>query len=262
VTDWSFLLFFGAAVGAVGGFLAGAVGVGGGVVYAPAFHAIAPDAPMGVASSVSLVAIALTAAFSAYSHFRLGNVDLRCFFRLLPWLVFGAYFGLRAAFSLPASAVLLAMAALDLWIAWDLSQFQKKGSVSIPWLEPIALGVGFLSGMLGIAGGTMLVPLLRRSLSLRASVGTAAAAGWAMSLFALIVHGSLDADLWRAVPPSVQKTLAVTLVGLVVAAQAAARIGAWVHLRFEERLIRLSVSYFFIFLALFLGISAWLAKGG
>lgn len=62
------------AVGAVGGFFAGLLGIGGGILYIPAilkfFHK-----PMKVAQATSLAMVVIVAALGTVKHSMLGNID-------------------------------------------------------------------------------------------------------------------------------------------------------------------------------------------
>lgn len=174
----------GLAAGAVAGTMAGLAGVGGGLIYVPVFFMLMPDGESGTLSLEvlgSLVAVFITGFFSARAHWRLGHVERGSLRLLLPGLLIGAGLGLWSTLQIPEALILISMAALDAWIAWDYGrEVKSEGIKSIP-LVPFSGPVGYISGVLGIGGGTMLVPILRRSLSLREAVGTSAACGMIMA---------------------------------------------------------------------------------
>jgi len=181
--------------GGIGGCLAGLAGIGGGLIYVPVFYACLPHDAAGISLSVflSLLAIVFTGGFSAQNHYRLGHLDRPAAGRLLPGLIFGASLGLMLTLRLPEATVLAGLALLNTWLAWDYGR-PIKNHRGMPSLWLASVPVGYLSGILGIGGGTMLVPLLRRSLPLRKAVGTSALCGTLMAAAALTVNGLLISD--------------------------------------------------------------------
>ena len=63
------------AIGFIGGFAGGLLGVGGGVIYIPAMVLVL-DEQQHMAQGASLAAIVATAIVAGTTHFRRGNVDL------------------------------------------------------------------------------------------------------------------------------------------------------------------------------------------
>lgn len=223
----------GASAGAISGVLSGLAGIGGGLIYVPVFYACLPhdDAGVSLAIFVSLLAIVLTGGFSARAHHRLGHIDMDTARLMLPGLVLGASLGLMSTLHLPEAVVLASLALLDAWIAWD---YGRPMSVTRGWRSQglASLPIGYVSGSLGIGGGTMLVPLLRRSLPLRTAVGTSVICGMLMAATALAVNGLLvpawrpllEAHLWF-----VAGVLIAVLLVLPFATHWSARLHALVH---------------------------------
>jgi len=191
-------LVIGLAAGAIAGTLAGLAGVGGGLIYMPLFYVAMPGPGTGVAVQVfaSLIAVAMTGFFSTRAHWRLGHIDNDAATRLLPGLIIGAGLGLWSTLRLPGAWVLLTLAGLDAWIAFDYGREAKHGTVSRLPLALFSGPIGFLSGALGIGGGTMLAPLLRRFVALRFAVGTSALCGLMMALGAIAINMLLE-HRWR-----------------------------------------------------------------
>ena len=75
------LLFLLIVTGMISGFIAGMLGVGGGIVIVPILaylldsHGLHQSTPMHVALGSSLAIIVPTSILSARAHFRIGNVD-------------------------------------------------------------------------------------------------------------------------------------------------------------------------------------------
>jgi len=254
------MLCIGMAAGAVGGtlsgVLAGFAGIGGGLIYVPIFYACLPQDAAGVSLSVfiSLLAIVLTGGFSARAHYRLGHLDRPALGRLLPGLVLGASLGLMLTLHLPEALVLSGLALLDAWIVWDYGRPMKprRGGASL-W---VASGpIGYISGSLGIGGGTMLVPLLRRSLPLRQAVGTSSMCGTLMAAAALSVNGLL-VPAWRPLLLTqlwfVLGVLSAVLLVLPRATQWAARL----HASMDEQEIHLLLKGVFTVIAAAMALAA------
>jgi len=247
-TEFTFHLSYGLAIGVaggtIGGLLAGIAGLGGGLIYLPLFIATLPhlsEQGVGVAVIASLGGVFLTGLFSSRAHWKLGHVEKSSLLRLAPGLMLGATLGLMLTLKLPGHWILFGMALLDLWIVRDLSRThgeKSEGESQLPWSQaPLSLPIGFLSGGLGIGGGTMLVPLLRRSLSLRQAVGTAAACGFLMSGAAVVVN-LFAVDGWG---DALEGNLAFTIsawLGILTAIPLASYWAAELHKKHTEASMR------------------------
>jgi len=238
-------LLVGLFSGAMGGTLAGLAGLGGGLIYVPVFYALMPEGagPIAVPVIASMGAIVVTGSFSARAHWRLGNVDINAFKQLLPGLILGAALGLWLTLKIPEAVVLTGLALLDGWIAYDYGHGIRPGSIKPP-LGLYAGPIGYISGMLGIGGGTMLVPLLRRSLPLRKAVGTSAMCGMAMAAAAIIINLLLEAD-WRLNLGNQIPFLAGAWLGILLILPRTTRWSASLHATFAEETIRLSLKILF-----------------
>jgi uncharacterized protein len=183
-----------AAVGACAGTLAGLLGIGGGIVIVPALLVLLPvfgaggdwTAHQAVATSLAVVVAAGSA--SALSHHRRGAVRWALATRLLPGLLAGAATGAMLAAWLPGLwlqrlfAVFLLYSGVRLW----------RAAAAAPSARPLpgatattAAGgaIGALSAVLGIGGGTLLVPYMaHHGVPMRHAVGTSSACGVPLAL--------------------------------------------------------------------------------
>lgn len=249
-------LLIGIAAGGMGGVMAGLAGIGGGLIYVPIFYASMPNNAGGMASPVfaSLVAVAMTGFFSARSHWRLDHVDTDALKRLLPGLLIGSGLGLWSTLQLPEIWVLMALAILDGWIAFDYGRSPRRRSGSIPL--PLFSGpIGFISGALGIGGGTMLVPLLRRIAELRIAVGTSAACGAMMALGAVLLNTVFEQDWSQLLEPRIAWLIGAWL-GILMMLPLATGWAARVHARVSEAVMRALLKMIFMLLALILTLAA------
>lgn len=187
------------AGGALAGVLAGLLGVGGGIVIVPMLYhvlqayGVGADVAMPLAVGTSLSTIVLTSLVSARKHHRHGGVDwalLRAWF----WpVVVGVGVGTAAAQWVPAAGLRIGFGILAVLVAAHmlltarraLSPFDQLPRQSMQRL--LGVGVGAVSSLLGIGGGTVTVPLLSLfSYPIRRAVATAAVFGFVIAVPATI----------------------------------------------------------------------------
>ncbi|ATX80947.1 putative membrane protein YfcA [Mariprofundus ferrinatatus] len=245
-------LLVGLGAGLIGGALAGLAGVGGGLIYVPLFYLFAPPDTNGMAMHVfaSMVAVVMTGYFSARSHWHLGHVNGKKLVALLPGLVIGAAVGLWNTLQLSQFWILTALALLNAWVAFDYGRdFHLKLRKNMISTKLLAWPIGFISGTVGIGGGTMIVPLLRRTLPLKEAVGTASMAGVFMVLCAVILNFSLEPD-WVGVLVEDWQFLVGVWIGIVLIVPFSAHKAAALHGSVDEGKLRLALKTLFIALSL------------
>lgn len=203
------LLAFMLGVGAVAGVLAGLLGVGGGIVIVPAlfyvFTALGYPAQtlMHVCVATSLATIVLTSARSVHSHSKKGAVDLDLLKAWAPWIGAGAVLGVLAADRLKSELLMVVFGVAALAVAlhmafgrkdWRLADAPPAGAAR----GGVATGVGFLSVLMGIGGGTFGVPLLTLfGVAVHRAVATAAGFGLIIAIpstIGFILSGMGEAD--------------------------------------------------------------------
>jgi len=177
------------AAGVAAGFIAGLLGVGGGLVVVPAvFHALAfvpgdPALHMHMAVGTSLATIVPTGLRSARAHHARGAVDAPLLWRWGPAVLVGVALGSALA-GLVAGTVLsgifgvVAVAAAIYMAAFGQSARLAERLPREPARSALGAGIGAISAMMGIGGGTLSVPTLSLcGYPIRRAVGTAAAIG-------------------------------------------------------------------------------------
>lgn len=258
--DYTLLIYgitVGLLAGAAAGTMAGLAGVGGGLIYVPAFFMLMPlhkDGVISLAVLGSLIAVFFTGFFSARAHWRLGHVHRDSLKRLVPGLLIGAGIGLWSTLRIPDVIILFSLAALDAWIAWDYGKKLSGTKTGMP-LAPFSLPVGYLSGALGVGGGTMLVPLLRRILSLREAVGTSSACGMIMAGGAVVANLLLE-TAWHSMLNRQLMFLGGAWLGILLVLPHTAGWAASLHTRLGEEKLRLLLKIIFALLSATLAAAA------
>lgn len=180
--------------GAIAGFLAGLLGIGGGIVTIPAlFIAFAEvgvpmEWRMHSAIATSLTIIVATNISSVRAHHKKGSVDWGIVKTWWPAIMFGALAGSFLAKTLKTSdliylfAVLATLLGVKMLLPLDKLQLGTKlPNGFFRYFNPGV--IGFLSALKGIGGGSYSVPYLTLyGTPIHRAVGTASLAGIVISM--------------------------------------------------------------------------------
>lgn len=185
-----FLICLGIGVGA--GMLAGALGLGGGVVIVPAlifvFHGMGFDsaiiAKMAVATSLSTIIV--TSISAVCTHHQAGFVRWPVVLRLGAGIIFGAFAGAFIADWMKGEWLTRLFGLFAVLIALQMLLAGRRNVVAdAPERLPGALGLGLVglligsgSALFGIGGGSLTVPFLSHCrLKMQQAVAAASACG-------------------------------------------------------------------------------------
>jgi uncharacterized protein len=215
-----------AVSGVVAGFVAGMLGVGGGIVTVPVleyslrFAGVPEEYRLHIAVATSLAAIIPTSISSARTHHRKGAVDWQLAKRWGVPVVTGAVLGGIAASHAPLTVLASVFGTVALLIAakmllpldhWRVTDHVPGGvgGLVLPAL------IGAVSAMMGIGGGTLTVPTLSLcGYPIHRAVGTAAFFGIFISIPGTVTY--LLADAPAALPWATVGY--VSLIGLAIIA--------------------------------------------
>lgn len=229
-----------ALLGSFVGFLAGLLGIGGGLIIVPAlsslliiFNITDTEHVLVIAIATSLASILFTSTSSALAHHKNANVP----WAIAPWVMIGVAIGALlsgfAASFIPEKILRLVFASSVVFIALRmvLSVRNKRSSEKPLPAGPI-LGVfsavlGALSGLIGIGGGALLVPMLHYfSVDLKKAIGCAAACGIVIAFFGSIGYISAGWQLTDIKHGFVGFVYLPALLGIVITSWFTAPIGA------------------------------------
>ena len=203
-------------LGALAGVLAGLLGVGGGLVLVAALVWLLPTQGIPEASAVhvalatALGSILLTGLSSANAHRRRGSVLWPTVRWLVPGLLLGGWLGSALATRLDGDwlrgfiAVYCWLAALQLMLGWPRARDETTAAPRGPGWSAVGAGIGGISALVGIGGGSMTVPVLVwRGVRPVLAVGTSSACGVAIALASAASYafhgpapGALPAGSW------------------------------------------------------------------
>ena len=173
----------------VAGFMAGLLGVGGGIIIVPALYYAFTILDFDIATRMhisvgtSLAIIIPTSIISAKTHMEHKAVDINLVKSFGIFIVIGVIGGTFFAVNLRTSDFILFFSIMafivGLFFIFLRDKFlenPKKIKDSIKNISGV--GVGFISVLLGIGGGSLMVPFMRTfGYDIRKSIGTASAIG-------------------------------------------------------------------------------------
>ena len=237
------------AVGFVAGVLSGLFGVGGGIVMTPGLSAFAGEPPI-VAVATPLPVILPTALVGAVTYYRAGQVDLRAAAWIsltgAPVSAAGAAITevVNARLLLLITAVLLGYQSVQILRGRGGRAREEEREIPAWTLVIVGVVAGLLSGLLGIGGGLVIVPVLAGMLGvpLKQALGTSLVAVVVLVIPGIVVHAALGHLDWTAAG------------FLLIGSLPGARLGATIALGARERTLRLLVGSFLGVVALAYGI--------
>jgi uncharacterized membrane protein YfcA len=238
VSPWQVVA--GIVAGFVAGVLAGAFGVGGGIVTTPAVEVILGGTPLQ-AVATPLPVIFPTAIAGALRYRKAGEVSARA----AKWAAVPGAIGAAAAAEvvgrhlIDTRWLLLATAILLLWQSVSIAsrrQVREHARGETPGWQygMVGLAAGTVSGLLGVGGGIVFVPLLVGALGmpLKRALGTSLLVIPAFVVPATIVYALNGAIDWTY--------FLILVIGVVPGA----RLGARLSLSASERNLRVAVGIF------------------
>lgn len=219
-------------LGLVIGFVAGLFGVGGGFLLVPSLVIL--GVPIHKAIGTSLACISISALASAYTHLRSGRVLYRVVLLKEMFSIPSAILGAYLSSHLPERLLRVVFGVLLLYLAVAMLRSKKgdcemeKGKIEYRNVPLVGLVSGLVSGLLGVSGGILNVPLFHTlvGIPIKYAVGTSSLALLFTALAGTFEH-------WRLghVQPNIVLFLAP---GLIMGA----RLGAKTVSRVNPRSLR------------------------
>lgn len=183
-----------AALGLVSGFLAGLLGIGGGMLMVPFItyiigqRGVSADLSVKMAIATSMATIVFTSISSVRAHHKRGAVRWDIVRRLAPGIVIGSLAGSLGVFALLKGSVLAVVFAL--FVGFSATQMfldrKPKPARQMPGTAgQLGVGgvIGFVSGLVGAGGGFISVPFMAWcNVAIHTAVATSAALGFPIAV--------------------------------------------------------------------------------
>ena len=192
----------------VAGFMAGLLGVGGGIIMVPALYYAFTVLDFDIATRMhlsvgtSLAIIIPTSIISTKTHMEYDAVDFKLIKSFGIFILFGVIGGTFLAVNLKTPAFVLFFSIMafivGLFFIFFREQLLKNPKMISDSAKNISgVIIGFISVLLGIGGGSLMVPFMRTfGYDIRRSIGTAAGVGFLIAVFGTItmITGGKIAD--------------------------------------------------------------------
>ena len=244
------------AAGLAVGFVAGLVGIGGGVLLVPFLYffyghpawsgaSVAATLEVTVAHATSLAIILPTAILGVATYARTGLVAWRAALPLALASLVGAVLGARLALALPGELLRLGFGVFLVATGVQLLGTPRAPAprplrTSPVLMIPAGLGIGVFSALLGVGGGLVAIPVLLHVV--RLDLGRVAATSLAVVVFAAAAGAAtsaLSGPAVAGVPAGSAGFVDVrTALPIAVGAMAAVPLGAWANQRIGRTALR------------------------
>jgi uncharacterized membrane protein YfcA len=194
----------------VSGFMAGLLGVGGGIIMVPALYFafetlnFDPSTIMHLSLGTSLAIIIPTSIMSTKTHMQYDAVDFKLIKSFGLFVAGGVLLGTVFASNLETPRLVLIFSAFAFCVGLFFIFFREKlgetpRDIPLKIKSFIGTCIGFISVPLGIGGGSISVPFMRLfGYSIRNAIGTSAALGFVISVVGAITmsfSGSMFDDV-------------------------------------------------------------------
>jgi uncharacterized protein len=239
-----------ALAAAVAGFMAGLLGVGGGIIMVPAlyyaFTVLDFDivTRMHLSVGTSLAIIIPTSIISTKTHMEYDAVDFKMVKSFGIFILLGVIAGTFLAVNLKTPTLVLFFSVFAfmvglffIFLREKLVDNPKRISNFIKKISGIV--IGFISIPLGIGGGSLMVPFMRTfGYDIRKSIGTAAAVG-----FLIAVSGTVTMITGGKIIDNVSAPFSIGYINLlgfavfVPVTMVMARVGAKAVYRIDKKLL-------------------------
>ncbi|MDR3346478.1 MAG: sulfite exporter TauE/SafE family protein [Campylobacteraceae bacterium] len=198
------------ALGLFVGFMAGLLGIGGGGTMVPVltaiffYHGISMEKAVPMALGTSMASIVITSFASMRAHKANDNIVWGAFRSIAPGVIFGVIIGtflVSVTKSLYLSIFFaIFMAYISVQLFMDKKPKPSRTLLPKPYLFGTGGGIGIISALVSIGGGSLSVPfLIWQNVNGKKAIGTSAAIGFPLSvtgaLCYMVISGVEQIDL-------------------------------------------------------------------
>jgi len=180
-------------LGGVVGFIAGLLGVGGGGILVPVLTyiflhmGVEVDNVMHIALGTSMACIIVTSTSSLNAHNKKGTVSWEFVKIMSVGIVLGTFIATFVASYLNSIYLAFVFLCYMLWTAINMFRTnlhsKQQGQLKLSNMFYVASGIGAMSALVSIGGGSLTVPyLVKKNIELKTAIGTSAAIGLPVSV--------------------------------------------------------------------------------
>ena len=234
----------------VAGFMAGLLGVGGGIIMVPALYYAFTVLDFDIATRMhlsvgtSLAIIIPTSVISAKTHMEFDAVDFKLVKSFGVFIVLGVIGGTFLAVNLKTPTFVLFFSIMAFIVGLFFIFFREKVVENPKQIKDSiknisGIIVGFISVLLGIGGGSLMVPFMRTfGYDIRKSIGTASAIGFLIALsgtITMITGGKIGGNV--STPFSIGYINLLGFIVFVPVTMLMARVGAKAVYKLDKKLL-------------------------
>ena len=244
------LLFVLSIAASVAGFMAGLLGVGGGIIIVPALYYAFTVLDFDIATRMhlsvgtSLAIIIPTSIISTKTHMEYDAVDFKLIKSFGFFILLGVVGGTFLAVNLKTPAFILFFSIMafivGLFFIFFREQLLKNPKIISDSAKNISgIIIGFISVLLGIGGGSLMVPFMRTfGYDITRSIGTAAGVGFLIAVFGtitMIAGGKIVNNI--STPYSIGYVNLLGFLVFVPVTMLMARVGAKAVYKIEKNIL-------------------------
>jgi uncharacterized protein len=258
------------ALGVAVGFMAGLLGIGGGMMLVPFVTLLLTN--QGVASGLAVkmaiassgATILFTSLSSLRAHHSKGMVLWPLVWRFAPGILLGGIAaGLGVFAHIKGQWLAIGFAAFNTFLAWRMwNNVATPADRSLPGAPGlVAMGglVGFLSALVGAGGAFLSVPFMTRcNVSMHKAVGTSAALGFPVALGSTLGYLLAGRGLAPALPGSFGYLYVPSILIVSMTSVLLAPLGARTAQRMQVKGLKRIFAVMLIVLAAYVAIKALL----
>lgn len=236
------------SLGVFSGLIAGLFGIGGGTLIVPVL--VACFFSMGFEESIivhlalgtSMACIFFTGLASANAHKKKNAIDFGVMKPVVIGIIFGSFLGAIFAIQIAGSILKIIIGLFALFVAIQIGfqlELRRRRSDNKSTSYVAGSSIGFLSSILGIGGGIFSVSYFKTSgLSLTTSIGTSAACGVPIAIFASLGYIFVGFNNSVLPPMSIGYIYLPAVIGVSMTSIFTAVYGAKLAHFISEKLLR------------------------
>lgn len=249
------------ALGSIVGFLAGLLGIGGGLIIVPALVYLLPmvgvtgEVVMPMALATSLGAIVITSSSAALAHHKKKNIPWQLTKPLMVAVAVGALLGAFIADALSTKALTsffsVVVVLLACYMLLSIKVTKERAMPSNLVMKFFSFITGIIASLMGIAGGAILVPMFSYfGVPIRHSIGIATACGVMVALFGSLGYIITGFNLPNLPEWSLGYVYLPALLGIVMSSSVFAPIGVKYASKLPVKTLKKFFAVFLIFVAI------------